>query len=51
MLFSGRAYYNLLFLHKQRGHLIPASSWELGNYREMSISSLLLRLRKYNIFF
>jgi hypothetical protein len=40
MLFSGRAYYNLLWLEKQRGQFRQSEPWESLDYRELSTDDL-----------
>ncbi len=51
MLFSGRAYYNLLWLSKLRGQNIPAEDWESFDYRGFSTNSLFALLQTYHIYF
>ena len=51
MLFSGRAYYNLLWLEKLRGNTIPAKGFEILDYRKLSLAELFINLENLNIFF
>ena len=51
MLFSGRAYYNLLWLERLRGNSIPAHKWEFLDYRELDFATLFSMLHEFNIFF
>lgn len=51
MLFSGRAYYNLLWLERLRGNTIPAHKWEFLDYRELDFATLFSMLHEFNIFF
>ncbi|MCH9621844.1 MAG: hypothetical protein S4CHLAM20_12720 [Chlamydiia bacterium] len=51
MLFSGRAYYNLLWLERGRGKLIPAEEWEYLDYREIETSVLFKMMHQYEIVF
>ncbi len=51
MLFSGRAYYNLLWLSKLRGHHFFSENWEATDYRTLPTDSLFAELESVDIFF
>jgi len=50
MLFSGRAYYNLLLLERSRGKNSSAEAWEYENYRTIALEELFLRLKEFEIY-
>lgn len=50
MLFSGRAYYNLLWLENLRGKRLSNPHWEVMDYRALSLQELFDELKKNDIY-
>lgn len=51
MLFSGRGYYNLLWLQKLRGLPVSAESWESKDYRKIPLETLWNELSSLSLYF
>jgi hypothetical protein len=51
MLFSGRAYYNILIFNELREGKFADGSWESFDYRQMSLSEIFFSLEKLGVYF
>ena len=51
MLFSGRAYYNILILNKLRDGKMTGGRWESCDYRQMPFSEIFFSLEKLGVYF
>ncbi len=51
MLFSGRAYYNILILNKLREGKFTDAKWDCLDYRQMALSEIFFSLEKLGIYF
>ncbi len=51
MLFSGRAYYNILILNKLRDDKYREGEWESCDYRQMPLPEIFFSLGKLGVYF